>query len=334
MPTPTPTPASSPTPSPSPTPASSPTRSPSPPPSQSPSPTQTSAAARELHGPVIDWYDEHGRDLPWRHPDVTAWGVLVCEVMSQQTPVARIEPAWRAWLARWPTPSALAADSPGEAVRMWDRLGYPRRALRLHEAATTIARDHAGRVPDDLETLRGLPGIGAYTAAAVAAFAYGKRSVVVDTNVRRVQARAVRGTALPAPALTAAESRLAEALVPADEARCARWNIAVMELGALVCTARAPACERCPITQGCAWRRAGYPPHDGPARRGQAWAGTDRQIRGALMAVLRRHETPVDRDVLLAAWAKEPERAQRCLDALIADGLAEPAGEDRFALPA
>nr|WP_246308806.1 A/G-specific adenine glycosylase [Kineosphaera limosa] len=286
-----------------------------------------------MHEPVCRWYAEHGRDLPWRHPDVTPWGVLVCEVMAQQTPVSRVDPAWRAWLARWPTPAALAADSPGEAVRMWDRLGYPRRALRLHAAATAITLDHGGQVPADVEVLLTLPGIGTYTANAVAAFAYGRRSVVVDTNVRRVLARAVSGAALPAPALTAAETRLAAALVPAQPEPAARWNIAVMELGALVCTARSPACERCPIRAQCAWQRAGAPPHTGPARRGQAWAGTDRQVRGALMAVLRGASAPVGRTDLLAAWPQESDRASRCLDSLVRDGLAEPLEGDRFALP-
>lgn len=288
----------------------------------------------ELHEPVLAWFDAHGRDLPWRRSDATPWSVFVSEVMSQQTPLARVEPAWLRWMQRWPTPAALAQDSPGEAVRMWDRLGYPRRALRLHEAATVMVREHDGRVPDTVETLLTLPGVGAYTAAAVAAFAYGRHSVVVDTNVRRVQARAVSGRALPAPALSAAESALASRLVPESAARAARWNVAIMELGALVCTARAPRCELCPVESRCAWRAAGSPPDDGPPRRGQAWEGTDRQVRGALMAVLRGATEPVPRGELLAAWPRDEERARRCLHGLLEDGLAEPAGDDRIALPA
>lgn len=312
----------------------------------------------DLHEPVLAWFDAHARDLPWRRPDATPWGVFVSEVMSQQTPLARVEPAWLRWMQRWPTPAALAQDSPGEAVRMWDRLGYPRRALRLHEAATAMVRDHGGRVPDTVETLLTLPGVGAYTAAAVAAFAYGRHSVVVDTNVRRVQARAVSGRALPAKALTAAESALARRLVPGSARRAeqpeqpgrpdqvdppertgpaalaARWNVAIMELGALVCTARAPRCGQCPIESTCAWRAAGCPPDDGPPRRGQAWAGTDRQVRGALMAVLRAATGPVPRKQVLAAWPQDEQRARRCLHGLLEDGLAEPVDDDRVALPA
>ena len=291
----------------------------------------------DLHDLVLAWYNEHGRDLPWRRPDASAWGVFCSEVMSQQTPLSRVEPAWRQWMERWPTPADLAADSPGEAVRLWDRLGYPRRALRLHAAATAMVRDHGGEVPSDVEVLLTLPGVGAYTAAAVAAFAFGRRSVVVDTNVRRVQARAVTGAALAAPALTAAESALARHLLPVGDARAARWNVAIMELGALVCTARGPSCRECPIASRCAWQLAGAPPHDGPARRSQAWHGTDRQVRGALMAVLRAAPAPVERDALLTAWPQDRVRADRLLHALVQDGLAEPCGRaggpELFALP-
>ncbi|MDO5710177.1 MAG: A/G-specific adenine glycosylase, partial [Micrococcales bacterium] len=136
------------------------------------------AAARlDLHEPILAWYDAHGRDLPWRRDDASPWGIFVSEVMSQQTPLSRVEPRWIEWLTRWPTPAALAADSPGEAVRAWDRLGYPRRALRLHAAATAMVTEHDGRVPADESELLTLPGVGAYTAAAVAAFAYGRRTV-------------------------------------------------------------------------------------------------------------------------------------------------------------
>lgn len=280
--------------------------------------------APELLEPVLTWYDTHGRDLPWRRPEATPWGVFVSEVMSQQTPLSRVEPRWVEWLTRWPTPAALAADSPGEAVRAWDRLGYPRRALRLHEAATAIVRDHGGQVPADLEDLLALPGVGAYTAAAVAAFAYGRHSVVVDTNVRRVQARAVTGAALAAPTQTAAEVRLAATLVPDDPATAARWNVAIMELGALVCTARAPACERCPIRTQCAWQAAGAPPDAGPPRRGQAWHGTDRQIRGRILALLREAPGPLPRRALQGACPDEPDRFQRCLAGLVEDHLIEP----------
>ena len=189
--------------------------------------------------------------------------------MSQQTPLARVEPIWRDWMARWPTPADLARESPGEVVRAWGRLGYPRRALRLHEAATAITERHDGQVPRDQTELRALPGIGDYTAAAVAAFAYGDRSVVVDTNVRRVQARVVTGSAQASPAMTRAEVSLAENLLPDDDEAAATWNVAVMELGALVCTARSPRCDACPVAAQCAWRGAGHPAWAGEPRRGQ-----------------------------------------------------------------
>nr|WP_305076316.1 A/G-specific adenine glycosylase [Quadrisphaera sp. RL12-1S] len=270
--------------------------------------------------------------MPWRHPgppDEIAWPVLVSEVMLQQTPVARVEPAWRAWLERWPSPAALAADGPGEAVRAWGRLGYPRRALRLHAAAVAVVERHGGRVPSDQAELRALPGVGAYTAAAVGAFAFGQRVAVVDTNVRRVLARAVQGRAEPAPALTAAETALAASVLPqappGDPRLPARWSVAVMELGALVCTARAPRCGACPVADLCAWQRAGAPPDDGPARRGQAWHGTDRQVRGRLMALLREAPGPLDDAALRAAWDDDGQR-ERCLASLVADGLVVPSG--------
>lgn len=285
-----------------------------------------------LHAPVLAWYDEHARDLPWRHPGAGAWPVLVSEVMLQQTPVARVEPVWRAWLDRWPTPAALAAESPGEAVRAWGRLGYPRRALRLHAAAGAIVEHHGGAVPSDPAALRALPGVGEYTAAAVRAFAFGQRCAVVDTNVRRVQARAVTGNALPAPALTAAESALAADLVPDEPAVAARWAVAVMELGALVCTARSPRCGACPVADLCTWQLAGTPAHDGPARRGQAWHGTDRQVRGRLLALLREADHPLDDAALTLAWPADDAQRERCLASLVADALVEHAG-DGYRLP-
>ncbi|WP_177891217.1 A/G-specific adenine glycosylase [Vallicoccus soli] len=289
--------------------------------------------ASPLHAPVLAWYDRCARDLPWRAPDRTPWGVLVSEAMLQQTPVARVLPVWREWAARWPTPAALAAEAPGEAVRAWGRLGYPRRALRLHAAAVAVVERHGGEVPAAYDDLRALPGVGAYTAAAVASFAFSGRHAVVDTNVRRVQARAVTGAEHPAPAQTAAELRVAEALVPDDAGQAARWAVAVMELGALVCTARAPRCADCPVRALCAWQLAGRPAYDGPPRRGQAYAGTDRQVRGLLLGVLREAEGPVPRAALDAVWPRDPLQRARALDGLVADGLVEPLEGGAYALP-
>ena len=288
--------------------------------------------APALHTLVLDWYAGCARDLPWRRPEATAWEIFVSEVMLQQTPVARVEPVWKEWVVRWPTPGALAAEPTGEAVRVWGRLGYPRRALRLHAAATVMVEQHEGRVPDSIAELLALPGVGTYTGAAVAAFAFGERTTVVDTNVRRVFARAVSGQPLAAPALTRAETELATRLLPGASDTARIWNVAVMELGALVCTARSPRCAECPIAAACAWRNAGQPPYDGPTRRGQSWHGTDRQARGALLAVLREATVPVAHEALVSAWPDEQQR-ERCLDSLVADGLVEPVEAGRFRLP-
>ena len=284
-----------------------------------------------LHRPVLEWYAEHARRLPWRDPGASAWSVLVSEFMLQQTPVARVLPVHEQWLERWPTPNDLAAEASGEAVRAWGRLGYPRRALRLHAAATAIVERYDGDVPGDLNELLSLPGVGDYTAAAVASFAFGARHVVLDTNVRRVFARALAGNEFPSQSPTRAERDAAAAVLPGEET-AATWSVAVMELGALVCTAARPRCEDCPIADQCAWLSAGRPAYDGPPRRGQAWAGTDRQCRGRLMAVLRDTDGPVQPVRLDAAWADETQR-RRCLASLVDDGLAVRADGGRYALP-
>jgi A/G-specific adenine glycosylase len=288
--------------------------------------------AMDLHAPILRWYDEHARELPWRGPSASPWSVMVSEFMLQQTPVARVLPVHEQWLERWPTPADLAAEPTGEAVRAWGRLGYPRRALRLHAAATAIVEQHGGAVPDAYADLIALPGVGDYTAAAIATFAHGRRHVVLDTNVRRVLARAVAGVELPGPSLTKAERETATALLPADSPTAATWSVAVMELGALVCTAAGPRCEACPVADLCAWRAAGSPPYDGPPRRAQAWAGTDRQCRGRLLAVLRDTEGAVHQSRLDAVWPDGVQRL-RCLDGLVADRLVVRTGAGNYALP-
>ena len=288
--------------------------------------------AVEVPERVLAWYADHARDLPWRDPSASAWSVMVSELMLQQTPVVRVLPVHAAWLERWPTPAALAAEPTGEAVRAWGRLGYPRRALRLHAAAVAIVEQHDGSVPSSYDDLIALPGVGDYTAAAIASFAYGRRHVVLDTNVRRVLARVVSGAELPPASVTRAERDLAAGLLPQDEETAATWSVAVMELGALVCTAARPACDRCPVADLCAWRAAGHPAYDGPPRRAQAWAGTDRQCRGRLLAVLRETAGPVHRSRLEAVWAEAVQR-ERCLTGLVEDRLVVAAGPDSYALP-
>jgi A/G-specific adenine glycosylase len=284
-----------------------------------------------LVAPVLRWYTGHARDLPWRRPGTSPWSVLVSEVMLQQTPVSRVLPVHAQWLARWPTPQAMAGATAADAVRQWGRLGYPRRALRLHAAAAMIVDQHGGQVPASVPALLGLPGIGSYTAAAVASFAFGQRHAVLDTNVRRVLARLLRGEQLPPRTTSVAERALAQTLLPEAPARAARWSVAVMELGALVCTAANPRCDSCPVASQCAWRQAGRPA--GPARPGQPrYEGSDRECRGRLLAVLRDAPGPVPLARLEAVWAAEPQRT-RALAALVADGLAVAASPGHYRLP-
>ena len=279
---------------------------------------------------LVDWYDRTRRDLPWRAPDVTAWQILVSEFMLQQTPVARVAPIWLDWVARWPTPSATAAAGAADVLRAWGKLGYPRRAKRLHECATVIAAEHGDVVPEDVDVLLTLPGVGAYTARAVACFAYQKRVPVVDTNVRRVVARAVHGLADAASPSAVRDLADVEALLPNDQSAPV-FSAALMELGATVCTARSPKCGICPLTV-CAWRAAGHPPGSGSARPTQHYAGTDRQVRGRLMDVLRASSVPVDRAALDVVWLTDPAQRDRALDSLLVDGLVEQTGDGRFAL--
>jgi A/G-specific adenine glycosylase len=281
---------------------------------------------------IVDWYATAARDLPWRRPGVDAWAVLVSEVMLQQTPVARVEPVWREWMARWPTPAALAAVPPADVIRAWGKLGYPRRALRLREAAVAVVERHGGVVPPDVSALEALPGVGTYTARAVACFGYGQPQPVVDTNVRRVVARLVHGRAEAGNARAADLADIAS-LTPPDAGRAARFSVAAMELGALVCVAGTPRCGACPVRDRCVWRLAGCPPPDGPPRRVQKFAGTDRQVRGRLLDVLRAAHGPVAAPELEAVWDDAAQRS-RCLDSLLADGLVEQTAEGLFRLPA
>ncbi|OBJ85903.1 A/G-specific adenine glycosylase [Mycobacterium asiaticum] len=286
-----------------------------------------------LHIPVtdlLDWYRRSQRDLPWRQPGVSAWQILVSEFMLQQTPVARVLPIWTDWVGRWPTPSDTAAASAADVLRAWGKLGYPRRAKRLHECAIVIAREHNDVVPDDVDVLLTLPGIGSYTARAIACFAYQHRVPVVDTNVRRVVARAVHGRADAGNPSATRDHADVEALLPDDES-APQFSVALMELGATVCTARSPRCGLCPL-DGCAWRQAGYPPGTGPARRVQTYAGTDRQVRGRLLDVLRDNAAPVTRAQLDVAWLTDTAQRDRALFSLLDDGLVTQTADGRFAL--
>ena len=283
--------------------------------------------------PLVDalmaWFDEHERPLPWR--STSPWGVMVSEFMLQQTPVDRVLPVWHEWMDRWPAPADLAADAPGDAIRAWGRLGYPRRARRLHESATLLVERHDGQVPDDQEALRALPGIGDYTAAAIRAFAFGRRSVVLDTNVRRVIARTLDAQATPPGHITRGEWQRADDLWPHADAASARWSAAVMEFGALVCTARSPQCAACPVTGTCAWTAAGQPEAE-PTRSQPRYAGSDREVRGRLLQIVRDADGAVTRARLAKAWPDDEQR-ERALAGLLVDGLLATDGRARYRLP-
>ncbi|WP_070776573.1 A/G-specific adenine glycosylase [Brevibacterium sp. HMSC07C04] len=276
-----------------------------------------------LHTAVIDWFARHERPLPWRRPGTSAWGVLVSEVMSQQTPMSRVAPRWTEWMRKWPTPADLASASTADVLLAWDTLGYPRRALRLQECARVIVADHGGQVPNDEDTLLSLPGIGAYTAAAVAGFAFGARTAILDVNIRRVLARAVDGHEHPGSA-TKAEAAWARELLPQEPQQSVRWNAGTMELGALVCTSRSPRCEDCPLLSSCAWVLAGKPSSPERKPKTQAWHGTDRQLRGAIMGLLRTaHGCPVRADLLVADTVDFDVDANLVLPTEVQDGIAK-----------
>lgn len=282
---------------------------------------------------LTEWYRKNARSIVWRTPQTSAWGVLLSEVMSQQTPVARVEPIWVDWMRRWPTPADFAQAGKDEVLRAWDRLGYPRRALRLHECAQQIVERHGGEVPHDVEQLLALPGIGDYTARAVAAFAFGQRVAVVDTNVRRVHHRVYQGIYLAGNA-SKRELREVEALLPHDNAP--EFSVALMELGALVCQTT-PQCDRCPLTQQCRWIALGRPMPSTEEtakakKRVQKFVGTDRQVRGLIMAVLRNAEAPVPQSAIDVVWPDAAQRS-RALFSLLDDGLATQNEAGLFSLP-
>ncbi|GAB3599842.1 HhH-GPD family protein [Microbacterium tumbae] len=295
-------------------------------------PTSTSPAPLAA---VSEWYRTAARDLPWRRPEFhrryAAWGTLVSEFMLQQTPVARVIPHLEAWLERWPTPADMAAASPAEVVTQWANLGYPRRALWLHAAAKAVTDRHDGIVPSDVAALLALPGIGDYTARAVAVFAYGEHHPVVDTNTRRVLARSIDGAAQPGPP-SRRDLEAMSALLPASDAGSALFNAAMMELGAVICTARAPRCESCPLAGECRWLAAGRPEGEDTRRKQARYEGSDRQARGAVLRALRTAGRPIDADAVIPDWPDAAQR-DRAIDSLIADGLAE-ASDGMLALPA
>lgn len=267
-----------------------------------------------MQSDVLAWFEENKRDLPWRKS--TAWGVLVSEFMLQQTPVNRVLPIWSEWMVRWPTPKDLAGAQKSELLKAWGRLGYPRRALRLHESATIIANDFNNQVPQTLEELRKLPGVGEYTAAAIMAFAHEKESLVLDVNIRRLFSRVLDGKEFPPLHITNTERQSRIKLIPRQ---AHTWAAATMELGALICIAAKPICEICPLASSCLWRANGYPPSTENKKKSQKWHGTDRQCRGIIIEHLR-HNKSVSQLDLVTLW-DDRSQLEKCLEGLLKDGL-------------
>jgi A/G-specific adenine glycosylase len=275
---------------------------------------------------IIDWFKKNKRDLPWRKTD--AWGVLVSEIMLQQTPVQRVLPIYNEWMKRWPTPAHLAKASPAEVITAWGRLGYPRRALRLHECAKVITNDLNGVIPQSESELRALPGIGEYTAAAMVAFAFEGRSLVLDINIRRLFARLYKGEESPTTAPTKAERTEYAEYLPQKNAHL--WAAATMELGAIICTAKNPLCGRCPVSDQCAWRSLDYPASE-RIKRTQTWHGTDRQCRGTIVQALRENST-LNKKQLHLLW-DVPSQLEKAILTLLDDGLIEERRKNNYSLP-
>ena len=280
-----------------------------------------------LEKPIVSWFKRNKRDLPWR--TTTPWGVMVSEYMLQQTPVNRVLPKWIEWMERWPTPKDLAAATPAQVITAWGRLGYPRRALRLHAAAQIIAEDFNNEVPEDELTLQQLPGIGEYTAAAIAAFAFDQRTLVMDVNIRRVLTRVIDGNEHPKPAPTSREKARRLTLLPEKNAHI--WAAATMELGAIVCTSKNPKCELCPVISACNWRKNGYPKSD-LIRKSQDWHGTDRKCRGTIVQALRENESLTE-NAIKKLWPEESQ-VEKALKTLQEDLLIEAISRKRYRLPA
>ena len=267
---------------------------------------------------ILDWFDKNQRDLPWRKTN--AWGVMVSEFMLQQTPVNRVLPKWIEWMERWPDPSSLASAKKSDVIAAWGRLGYPRRAIRLHEAAKVIATEYKNIVPREPQILRSLPGVGDYTAAAIGAFADGDSTLVLDINIRRFFSRVYDGVESPSSSPSQYERRIREELIPVDGAK---WAAATMEFGALICTSRSPLCEECPVKKSCAWREAGYPRSEVKSKT-QGWHGTDRKCRGTIVQALRDNQK-LTSSALKKLWDNE-DQVEKALKTLTADGLIEATG--------
>jgi A/G-specific adenine glycosylase len=264
---------------------------------------------------VLTWGLAQLRDLPWRRTR-DPWAVLVSEVMLQQTQVERVVPRWFAFLEVYPTPAACAAASLGDVLRLWQGLGYPRRARNLHAAAQRVTE--LGEFPRTLSGLLALPGVGEYTARALLAFAFEADAAVVDTNIARVFAR------LAGRRLTAREvQKMADEAVPGEQVWA--WNQCLMDLGAVLCRPVSPACVQCPLQADCVYRGVGDDPAVGSAGvsgRQSRFEGSDRQGRGRLMKALGDGPVHTDSLATVMRWPDQSERASKAATSLVDDRLA------------
>jgi A/G-specific adenine glycosylase len=272
------------------------------------------------------WYRPRREGYPWRRDGIDPYAVLVSEVMLQQTQAARVAAAFDGFLRRFPDVSSLAAAAPADVLRAWSGLGYHRRAVALHEAARTIVRVHGGEVPGDPEALQHLPGVGPYTASAVASIAFGRPVVAMDVNVRRVASRVVLGREPQRddPRIAAAARVLLDRRDPAT------WNQAMMDLGREVCRPT-PRCEVCPFEPWCRFRRGGRAGRPAAAPRQSPFEGSNRQVRGRIVAVLRERPS-AGLSGLAAATGFGADRIGSAVTGLVRDGIVERRGRS-FRLP-
>ncbi len=297
--------------------------------------TALTQQAQQAYTQLAAWWEVNARDLPWRFGRTSPWGVLVSEVMSQQTPMTRVVPYWTVWMTTWPDAAALADATTAEVVTAWGRLGYPRRALRLRECAYAIANDYSNELPCTYDELVALPGIGDYTASAVISFAYGKRIAVIDTNIRRVLSRIFHGAESRGGAATKSERVLTADVLPIDDAASVTWNQSVMELGAVICTARSPQCDVCPLSQMCVFLKQGRPGlGERRTRPRQRFDGTDRQVRGIVLDALRKLPAgdALSRTQTRELWSDHVQ-LDACIASLDDDGLIEMTPDGSLRLP-